>query len=284
MFRFIYRWGKSFAAGAVLCVCVARAFIFPTIVYDHVSNSTRAAEAAAQIARIIEQIEQAKAIYDKAKENLDWHKLMAGGWKDILERLPGEHADKVNQQITELENLGWDVTDLTQFENIGSGQAAIEALENLRKVMDGQAEASDIRTTQEQIWGNVPVTREGVKVESTYQTIATVAAEQGEIQRALKETYENIADLEEEMDGADVVPEDRERSRGRLDLQRARLQTLQIEAANSTNQLLLQVAGMGASNIVRQQERHMRSREELSNWFGSVKQGPRQRQQQFTDQ
>lgn len=257
----------------------------PQIVFDPVSNAARAAEFALQIEGIVEQIQLAQDLYDTAsdtydtvKENLDWDVLMAGGWKRGLARLADLWVGEAIEGSISLEKLGWEDEDLEQFEEFGAGVAAIEALENLRKVLTGENGSLELRTTTEQIWGNVPVTKQGIQVEAAYQTMAEVAGVQGRIQSALYETYGHVNDLEEELNAAEVAPEDRDRIRGRLEVQRARMQALQVTTANQTNQLLLHVAGMGASNIIRQQEQQIKAREELSDWFGAVRMGPRQRE------
>lgn len=262
----------------------------PQVVFDPWAEIAQYAIWAEEIAKIVEQIEIARETYETAtgtyrtvKENLDWDVLMAGGWENALGRLTDLWLGEAIEGSISLEKLGWEVEDLEQFEDLGSGQEAIEALEDLRKVLTGENETTELRTDVERIWGNVPVTRDGVKVEAAYQTMAEVAGVQGRIQSALYETYGHVNELEEELNAGEVAPEDRDRIRGRLEVQRARMDALQVTTANQTNQLLLHVLGMGSSNIVRQQESQIRAKEMQSMWFGAVKQGPKQRAEKVND-
>lgn len=260
--------------------------IVPQVVFD----PWVIAQIIEEIEFVIEQIEIAKETYEgvrdtyrTVKENLDWDVLMAGGWKKALNRLPDLWLGEAIEGSISLEKLGWEVEDLEAFEDIGSGQQAIEALEDLRKVLTGEEGSLNLRTDVEQIWGNVPVTKDGVKVEAAYQTMAEVAGVQGRIQSALYETYDHVNELEEQLNAGSVAPEDRDRIRGRLEVQRARMDALQITTANQTNQLMLHVLGMGASNIGNQQRTLIRAKEQQSMWFGAVKQGPKQRTEKVSD-
>lgn len=202
-----------------------------------------AAQWVEQFKRLEAQITQARAIYDKSKETLDYRKLIDGNWKGVLAQLLHREADKYTRTANiDLDEAGWQTTN-AKWSKVIAQRSAIGALKELRAVMDGKLAPVNVRESIEAGWGIVPMTADGVRVEAMHQEAATVMMATGQQQAAMQEKQANIDHLDKEISGAFGLrtPVEIERLKAKQTKEQQDLSTLQITAQGYTNRLLAQL-------------------------------------------
>lgn len=228
------------------------------------------------ILRWVEQIKQATETVAQAKRAYDYRVLIDGKWKSVIALLPSNRTNTLCAVPVKIENLGWDAATLERLRRVATVRSAIGSLEEFKRIEDATApNSTQARKVLETIWGDVPVTREGVKVEGAYREIATVIDGIGGMNKAITEVRLNIQNLERNIASGAFTPVEMERQRAQLDVERARSNLLLAQSNNYQTRLLVQQTGMQAGQIVQNEQARLRGIERMGVWMGKVQFSPK---------
>lgn len=250
------RFKKIILGGALVALTAyeTKALIFPDVALIAVlERQHREAEASKWYqhgAKITEMINQIRAIQNLTQNFTDYRayiEVINGKW---AQKIPGmERIGTLLNRDTpgDLRNLGW---DLELFDRVVHLRSKGAALRELRSVLDAEASRrglSQMRESIEEIYGEVPVTAEGVPVEAAYREMATVTAQVGESTKAIEENREEISALLEEIESGELAPGDIERMSAVLGAKQIELSILQTAAINNATRASVQQLGLAAT-------------------------------------
>ena len=223
-------------------------FGVPQIVYDPIHETVTAAGWVKQAADMIEQLDRLREQIDNqikwAEQFTDFHELwdkywreIHGKWKRVLARLPNEIAEDLSGIATAIELGGWQ-TD--EFKKVKQTIIAAQALDELRRTLDNNKSSRalwlKLRTNLETVYGDVPVTTNGISVEAAHRELATASMYAGELYKALGEKQENINKLRDQINSGTLPPGDLERYMTLL-VSSGRTRTLAIQTTIRQNRL-----------------------------------------------
>lgn len=246
------------------------------LIEQRISNASLIAKAVSQINQAIAIYQQSKLIYQKAIEAQNYRVLIDGGWKNILTQLPKNEADIFTRGQIDLDEMGWR-NRIGKWNKVIETRSAMAALLEVRKVMDAKAPLGNVRENTVKIWGEVPMTADGVRVEAMHQELSTVIAGVAQLQKAIDQTQVNVSNLGLEIDGkfGFRTPVEVERLKAKQSTEEGKLQSLQLQSSNYTNRLLVQLVGNEAAKVTNSELNRLRGNAEMSAWMKGVRFSPR---------
>lgn len=235
------------------------------------------------ILRWVEQIKQATETVAQAKKAHAYRVKIDGAWKSALGRMGQYNHDSFCNVPQELKELGW--PDRSKFENVAAVRGAVKSLDDFKKLVEMRnhtrvgyaAREAQPRTrqTMETLWGEVPVTREGIKVESAYRELAQVTDSIGNLSSAVEENKINLTNLALNISSGAFTPVELERKKAQIQVEQARSSLLQVHSNNLLARLLIQQTGMQAGGIVQSEQARLRGIERMQTWMGQVQFSPK---------
>lgn len=256
----------SACLSVVLAATSALALIPAVVVYDPVSNTTRIVEAAAQIAKWAEQLREMREAYEQFDRFSEYRKVIDGKWKDALQKVLRDYAGEALEGTPSLTGLGWKVEDLRR------PTSARNALENLRRVMDGAplGDSKKVRDGLDIIYGEAPQTSEGLSVEQAHREIAVAIKSSGNLRLAIGEKQGNIERLRKQVEAGGLTPGDVERQRAQLATEEAEVGLLTAAAIDNSNRLQAASLGLQAHAQTNAELQRLRERTRRLSMMGGV--------------
>ncbi len=219
------------------------------VAVQHISSEKiRAAQFVRQITEAVNQIKAIQALTKDFGDYRNYLAIVNGKW---AQKVPGmaKLASMLNKNSPgDLRNLGW---DLTVFDRARHLKTKGQALRELRSILDAEAnkrEFAQVRESIMEVYGEVPVSAEGVAIEAAYREIATVSAKVGESTKQIELKRERIIDMREEIESGTLAPGDIERMQSVLATEAAELSILQTDAINNATRAQVQSLGLAAGD------------------------------------
>ncbi len=257
---------KTRIAAAVMIVGLSASASYGFIVFDPVLEQTVIAlnvqSEMSKYQQFIETLLWIKNQYAHMKEMQVYWERINGRWKDPLAILRDQQL-KIASRVINIRDLGWGRVD--EFRRIPSTRQVADALDELQRVMDARADRqglAGVRDHLEEIFGDVPVTRNGAAVEAAYRDMAATAAFTGEANKAIAELIVNADRLKADIERGGLAPGDIERYQVLEADMRLRAQTLQAQAMNHNNRLLFHAVGLKAAEEARLEKSRIKDRDQ----------------------
>lgn len=223
-------------------------------------HNTHMAKVTDQIERAREQVTLAS---DQLKATLNWQQYMEvihGAWRERLGMLADHRATLISTAPIDIRSLGWGSLD--EFRELPQTQTAATALDQLRAVLDANSGAglAGVRADLETVWGDVPVTTNGVAVEAAHREMGAASVFVGELTQAIREKQQNMTQLKEEINSGDLPPGDLERKMIILAAEQVDVDLMTAQTINQSNRLAVhqlgfQAAGAGNMELGRLKDR-----------------------------
>lgn len=191
-----------------------------------------------------------------------YFELVDGGWFNKLE-IPDVVKTRAAALGIPIDKIGFPDG---KYKGKPATKASAIALEELRKVITGQADDSEmgnLRNDIEMIHGSAPATTAGVKVDAAYAQMAQVAATSGATQKAIMELQIQIKDITDEIKSGDLPPGDLERMKVLLEAKQADLKGLELQLDTQRNLLGMHQLGISASQEARIENSRLQERYDL---------------------
>ena len=258
----------------------ARALIpgVPTIVYDpttHIESIAQHIETivqwAEQAQQMQEQIEHWKNYLREFKDFAKYREMIDGAWRRVWQRLPEKQTVTVCSTPIRIEWVGW--TGVDEFKRIKETRSAAEALDELRLILDNRATSSSwakMRDHLETVWGDVPVTTNGITVEAAHREMGTATAQAGEVYQAIIEKQKNIAQLKADITAGELPPGDLERKMTMIAAEQLDAELLMVQTANQNNRLAVHQLGFQAHAAGNAELNRLKDREHRLQLMGAV--------------
>jgi hypothetical protein len=242
------------------------------------AEGTKLAIATENIAKWVEQLRSMQTAITTAKDQLqaarDWQgymQIIHGGWKERLNGMADQNTVSICTAPINLQAIGWGGID--DFKQLAETRDAATALEQLRQVLDARArstELSRIRDNLEVVYGDVPVTKNGLQVEAAYREMGTASAFSGELNIAIAEKLENIRQLKEEINSGVLAPGDLERKMALVAAEQVDVDLLQAQAINQSNRLAINQLGFQASTAGTVENNRLKERAQRLEMVGGI--------------
>lgn len=270
---------KARVAAALLIVALSASASYGFVVHDPTLNATvialNARSEMSKYEQFIQTLLWIKNQYAQMRETQRYWEQINGRWRDPLQVLRDQQIRLATMGI-DIRDLGWGRTD--EFRRIASTRTVADALDELQRVMNARADRrglAGVRDSLEEIYGDVPVTRNGAAVEAAYRDMAATAAFTGEANRAIAELLANADRLRADIERGGLAPGDIERYQVLEADMRLRAQTLQAQAMNYNNRLLIHSVGLRAAEEARLERSRIRDRDQRLQLHGMSMFSPR---------
>ncbi|MDQ3652348.1 MAG: hypothetical protein M3458_19165 [Acidobacteriota bacterium] len=253
-------------------------FGIPQIVYDPIHEAVTAAGWVDQAVHMLEQLERLQRQIDNQIKWADqftefdqYRKIIDGKWRAALGKLPGNITESLSRTSTPTEWGGWQ-TD--EFKKVNQTVVAAQALDELRRTLDNNRTSRQIwlklRDNLETVYGDVPVTTNGISVEAAHREMATASMYAGDLYKALNEKQQNIHKLRADINSGTLPPGDLERYMTLLESERADADLLAIQTTNQGNRLVWHQLGLQAQIAGTAERNRLQDREDRLQLMGSI--------------
>ncbi len=187
---------------------------------------------------------------------------MNGRWMSKLEIIDKIETVAASKGIP-IDQLGW---DRVRFAKDQATQLSADALDDLNKIVEGKAKASDLGSLQrdlEQIYRPAPITSAGAKSEHALREMASATAFVNQTQKSIEETQKNIDKLQQDIESGQLKPGDLERYQVLVASYQAQIQTLQTQANNQLIRQQVAQTGLMANEATIRENNRLKNRYEM---------------------
>lgn len=187
---------------------------------------------------------------------------MNGRWMSKLEIIDKIETVAASKGIP-IDQLGW---DRVRFAKDQATQLSADALDDLNKIVEGKAKASDLGSLQrdlEQIYRPAPVTSAGAKSEHALREMASATAFVNQTQKSIEETQKNIDRLQKDIESGQLKPGDLERYQVLVASYQAQIQTLETQANNQVIRQQVAQTGLMANEATIRENNRLKNRYEM---------------------
>lgn len=194
--------------------------------------------------------------------HLNYITEMNGRWMSKLEIIDKIETIAASKGIP-IDQLGW---DRVRFAKDQATQLSADALDDLNKIVEGKAKASDLGSLQrdlEQIYRPAPVTSAGAKSEHALREMASATAFVNQTQKSIEETQKNIDRLQKDIESGQLRPGDLERYQVLVASYQAQIQTLQTQANNQVIRQQVAQTGLMANEATIRENNRLKNRYEM---------------------